>query len=317
MLIHSGKETEFFYNKGNSDYLLVTFNEIALLADGTSYWGKPMIEQNGISAIGVVSRKPNFFMPRDDIDEFLARHGDLIRNFKGDIVLMGHSMGAFGAIKFSKAFGADTVIASCPIYSLNRSVRRSPVRPTEPFYIPELHDDMHPKLGELSGRIFYLYDPWHPWSKSPARFQEIGYPDLHFIKLPFTDHETIKVFAADDLMLKLIEKARRGDAAELQKFASDRRRKWKLRLQIDTAKRALRNPKSAWRIYEGHQDAFSAAYMLLLSRALADRMPREAERIARRMTEIAPNFVPGQKQLASLHAQRNRLTELSPPDRAS
>lgn len=309
MLLHSGRHTEFFYNEGRSDYLLVTFNEIALLADGKNYWGKPMIEERGISAIGIVSRKPDWFLPRDDIDEFLSRHGALLRTFKGRIVLLGHSMGAFGAIKYSRAFGAGTVIASCPTYSLNPIARGRTDRDTPPFYIKEIHEDMHPKLDELAGRIFVLYDRWHAWRKSFEKFREMGYPGMSFVNIPFVDHEAIKIFARDDRMPKLIDLARAGNEKALTDFARECRKASALRLQIVAARRAVAQPASAWRIYRNNPARFSPAYMLLLSRALAPTMPAEAEELARLIVEKAPDFVPGQKQLAALLGQERHISD--------
>ena len=313
MLIHSARNTEFFFHEGRSNYLLVTFNEIALLADGKSYWGKPMIERENITAIGVVSRKPDWFMPGDDIREFLTRHGDILRGFKGDIVLVGHSMGAFGAIKFSKAFGATTVIASCPIYSLNPAMRGRTDRPDPPFYVEALHKDMHPRREELGGRIYILRDPWHNWRRSFEKYRDIGYDGLSFVDLPFTDHETIKIFARDERFPRLIALARSGDEAPLKAFVRQCRYASSLRLQIVAAHRAIRHPASAYRIWTGNRERFSAPYMLLLSRALAATMPGEAQEIARRMVEVAPGFAPGQKQLAALMGQERQIVDARSP----
>lgn len=314
MLIHSGADMEFFHHPGRSDFLLVTFNEIGLLADGRNYWGKPMIEANGISAIGIVSRTPNWFLPPDDIDRFLEQHGHILNGFKGRIVLAGHSMGGYGAIKYSGKFGASTVIATCPQYSLNRKARgQTGDGPPDPFYVEALHEDMHPKLHELAGRIFILYDPWHPWKNSFRKFTEMGYRGMNLVKAPFTDHDTIKIFARNERFLELIRLCRTGEAGAVENFVRLCRKNSNLRSSALAIRIALRHPQKAWAIYSAAPEKFSPIYLVLLSRALMNAMPAEAAMLAERAVKIAPDFKLGERHLAALKTQEAFSEQLLAP----
>src|SRR5690606_4813947 len=115
------------------------------------------------------------------------------------------------------------------------------------------------------------------------------------------------IFARDERLPTLIYLARSGDETALKAFVRQCRYASSLRLQIVAARRAVRHPASAYRIWTSNRERFSPPYMLLLSRALAATMPGEAQEIARHMVEVAPAFTPGQKQLAALMGQERQL----------
>jgi len=49
-----------------TETVFVTFNEMGISAKGTKYWGDAFFEKSRISAIGVMSKKPNWY-PEDDM----------------------------------------------------------------------------------------------------------------------------------------------------------------------------------------------------------------------------------------------------------
>jgi len=152
MMIYSGADTEAFLNEGDSDYLLVTFNEISFIANGSRYWGKPLIERNRINAIGIASRTPSWFLP-SEISDICNRSRPILDRFKGRIVLSGHSMGAYGAIKYSGLFGASTVVATVPQYTIDRSILENDPRPPNPYFHPGRHRGMHPRRMNCPARF--------------------------------------------------------------------------------------------------------------------------------------------------------------------
>jgi hypothetical protein len=278
MLIHSGKDMEFFFNDGGSDYLLVTFGELAFLADGKRYWGKPMIERHNIAAIGIAARTPNWF-PHQDIDEFLARHRSILDRFKGRIVLAGHSMGGYGAIKHSRRFGASTVVATVPQYTLDRSSLPNNTRPAIPYFRPELHTGMEPKPEELSGEIYIVADLGHSGRPQFDAYARMALPQIHIFNVPSTGHETVVVFARQDRFLDLVTLCRARDDSGIRRLIRTCRKGSDLRVTTIAMKAAGRRPDLAIKIYRQHENRFPPAYMSLLAQGLQDTRPAEATAI--------------------------------------
>ena len=61
MLVFSDENLEVIHRPGSSPYLLVTFNEMEMKANGSRFWGQRFCEKIDISALGFISRRPNWF----------------------------------------------------------------------------------------------------------------------------------------------------------------------------------------------------------------------------------------------------------------
>lgn len=285
MLIHAGKDMEFFRHEGASDYLLVAFGEIAYLADGKNYWCKPMIERRRVNAIGIAARTPNWF-PRSDLDTFVATHRDLLDRFAGRIVLAGHSMGGYAAVKYSALFKATTVVATAPQYSLDRRILPNDTRPPVPYFDPALHNGMQPTSEDMSGNIFIFCDMQHSGRPQFDAFAAMNDPRIRIINVPSVGHEVAKVFAIDDGFIDLIDLCREGDERKIRRFGRLRRKPLPLRLATIALRAVERRPDLALALYRKHKQRFAPIYVALLAKMIAPSRPLEARELAREAQEM-------------------------------
>jgi hypothetical protein len=307
MMIYSGADTEAFLNEGDSDYLLVTFNEISFIANGSRYWGKPLIERNRINAIGIASRTPSWFLP-SEISDICNRSRPILDRFKGRIVLSGHSMGAYGAIKYSGLFGASTVVATVPQYTIDRSILENDPRPPNPYFHPGRHRGMHPRPHELSGEIFIFCDLGHFERPHFDKYMALDYPRKHIFHVPYTDHELPRIFAREERFLRLIELCRHGGEQEIRRFLRESRIGADLRIVTIAQRLAPRRPDLALKLYHAHRQKFTPVYMSLLARALGPSRAAEAREIAREAVALAPKLA-GLPQISALLAAQGRTGE--------
>lgn len=307
MLIHSGRDMEFLFHSGDTDYLLVSFGEIAYLADGKNFWGKPMVERRRVNAIGVSARSPNWF-PRADVEEFAARHRDLLDRFKGRIVTVGHSMGGYAAIKHSRLLGASTVVVTAPQYTIDRAAIPNDTRQPIPYFRPELHTGMHPKPDEMSGEIYIFCDLQHSGRPQFDAYASLRLPNIHIVNVPSVGHEVSRVFARDDGFLDLVGLCRAGDRAAINRFVRKHRKPLPLRTATVALRAAKRRPDLALRIYDLHKKRFGPIYIAMLSKALTASRPAAADALLLDALALKPDLA-GTSFVSSLLASRGRSTE--------
>jgi hypothetical protein len=303
MLIHSGEGFDVFRHDGASPYLLVTFNEVGRLGDGVWYWGQPIVEAHNISTIGIASRLRDWFR-NPGIDRFLAEHPDLFRNFPGDVVAVGYSMGAYGAIKYSRAINASTVVAICPQYTMD-AAGMGDTRAPHKFFDPVLHRNMEPRPEEMSGRIYVLHDPHYNNDLVHVRaLAATGHQSVIPVAVPFADHEVQLLFTEGRALVELIEACRSGDKARIGAFIRATRKRWPLRASKAALATAGKRPVVAARIYANYPAAFRPIDLGALAHRVKGRMPDFAERLFTRAIELAPKVEQFKTAIAALRRSR-------------
>lgn len=242
-LIYDGDDVVVRRDEGASDWTLVTFNEVSMVAAGGRYWGQSFARKAGLTAIGFVTKSLNWFPTPATMQaiEAIAPH---LRPDRPR-VLYGHSMGAYAAIKFSRALRAETVVASCP---------QSTIDPTETGtltayarYFSEKNRGMRIEAGDVGGRIILLYDPCDANDAFHAG-RIAGFAGVRLIPMRHTAHEAIRCFASSAEALRLIDLCRREAGPELLRFVAGRRRLYGARARNVALALAKRRPHWALRI---------------------------------------------------------------------
>lgn len=54
MLVYADENLEVIHRRGGSPYLLVTFNEMEMQANGSRFWGQRFCEKADIAALGFI-----------------------------------------------------------------------------------------------------------------------------------------------------------------------------------------------------------------------------------------------------------------------
>lgn len=120
-MTHSSRETLYrglhvtvIAGDRRSDTVFVTFNPLIGITSGDTFWSESFLHKQRVDAIGIVSSEPDWF----PADEMLSAVEAVKRHTAGRRVLTyGFSRGGYGALKFSRALGAERAIAFCPKFT--------------------------------------------------------------------------------------------------------------------------------------------------------------------------------------------------------
>lgn len=216
MLIYSDENLEVIHRPGRSPYLLVTFNEMEIQANGSRYWGQRFCEKADISALGFISRRPNWF-PAASVIKAVEAAAPILKAAP-ERILYGHSQGGYAALRYRRRFNATTAIAFCPQVSIdpksvpydNRFVRH---------FSPELHGNMGISPDQAAGRAYIFYDPFHAIDRRHAERIAFLQPETHLVPVHMTGHGTVRVFTGTERALSLIAACRTEDHPALRALA--------------------------------------------------------------------------------------------------
>lgn len=167
------------------DVLIVTFNEM-WFDSVEGFWGEKVLNKIGVASRGVVSKGPNWF-PQD---ETLAALAPIVEHAKAyrRVILYGFSMGAYGAIKYSRLFDNPVVLAFSPQASINPKDLGGLDDRYEPFYNSDVHQNMLISESDIRGRVLAFYDPYLPPDKLAA---DLLPSCVERVPLRFASHETV------------------------------------------------------------------------------------------------------------------------------
>lgn len=158
MIVFSDENLEVIYRAGSSPYLLVTFNEMEMKANGSRFWGQRFCEKADISVLGFISRRPNWF-PAASIVKGVESVTPILRAAP-ERILYGHSQGGYAALRYRRRFDATVAIAFCPQVSINPKAVPFDNRFVRHFS-PELHANMGIAPDHAAGRAYLFFDPFH------------------------------------------------------------------------------------------------------------------------------------------------------------
>jgi hypothetical protein len=242
-----------FYDRGG-DLLLITFNEIGMVANGKTFWCESPAKKLNISVVGFVTSYPNWF-PEEDTDICISALERVIGNRPFNRVTFGLSQGGYAAIKYSKRLKSRTCISFSPQSSINPEDVQD--RRFIKFFRPEIHSTMVLCKEDTSGEIFVFYDPYN--SNDADHYRSIAHNiNVHEIKIPFAGHGSIRPFVGTATIKTLIDAC------------------------------ILRDERILYRLYkEIKVTSPDRPYFMAL--ALSSRRPRVALQIFKRYCNIRPN----------------------------
>lgn len=213
MLIYSDDNLEVFHRPGSSAYVLATFNEMEMQANGSRYWGQRFCEKADITALGFISRRPNWFPAASMVKARIAA-GPILRQ-ASERILYGHSQGGYAALRYRRLLAADVAIAFCPQISIDPS--------TVPFdgrfmrhFEPSLHDGMAIMPEHAAGLAYVFYDQFHAVDREHAERIAAVQERTRLVQVPMTGHGTVRAFAGTARGLALVEACRAEDASGLR-----------------------------------------------------------------------------------------------------
>jgi tetratricopeptide (TPR) repeat protein len=185
------------------------------------------------------------------MEELCEAARPLFRQYRS-ICLYGFSMGAYGAIKYSRMIGAQTVVAFSPQHTIDPAqayASRSYTR----FFDQQIHRDVTIQPQDLGGNIFVFYDPFHK-----SDYHAVGHiascGDIRKIPVPFVGHTSVVPFTEARKGLDILRLCMEGDVGPLYRLSREVRRGCKPRLGNMVFAMVARHPLWALSLCRNHAE---------------------------------------------------------------
>ncbi|HXV48471.1 MAG TPA: hypothetical protein VEB61_06675 [Candidatus Binatia bacterium] len=220
MLLYSDENLEVIHRPGSSPYLLVTFNEMEMQANGSRFWGQRFCEKADVAALGFISRRPNWF-PAASIVKAVEKAAPILRAAP-ERILYGHSQGGYAALRYRRRFDATIAIAFCPQISIDPKAVPFDGRFARHFS-PNLHSNMGIAPDHAAGRGYLFFDPFHAIDRRHAERIAALQAETRLVPVHMTGHGTVRAFTGTARALSLIEACRADDLMGLRALAREAR----------------------------------------------------------------------------------------------
>lgn len=218
MILYADENLELIHRPGSSPYLLVTFNEMEMSANGSRFWGLRFCDKLDIAALGFVSRRPNWF-PAESVVKAVAAAAPVLRQAP-ERILYGHSQGGYAALRYRRRLGASISIAFCPQFSIDPAAVPFDGRFARHFS-PVLNANMGIAPDHAAGRAYVFHDPFHAVDRRHAEKIAALQAETRLLRVPMTGHGTVRAFAGTARGVSLIEACRADDLAGLRRLARE------------------------------------------------------------------------------------------------
>ncbi|WP_146222654.1 hypothetical protein [Komagataeibacter swingsii] len=221
-IVYEDDELKCFFRSDSSRFLLITFNDMIFDSRGDRFFADTVAINANISALGIVSKKANWF-PKNSMDLCYESAEKIISAFD-KIVIYGASMGGYAAIKYSKLFGADTVISLCPQWSIDAEECNL----VDDYWKCHFRSDMK-NMGiqsdDMQGSIFIFVDNLHKTDMFHALRIKKESGNVQIVNVPLVGHDITPVMSGTESMKKIIECCINRDIGALKNISRERRRK--------------------------------------------------------------------------------------------
>lgn len=199
-IIYDSEHTELHFIEGNKEFLLITFNNFAVLADGKRFWGEKFVKDNNLTCLSFMSKDQSWF-PRSQMMDLIKFVIPIIEKHS-TVVLYGNSMGGYAVLKYGALLRATHTLSVNPQVTIEPSLLNSDER-----FVTYYRDDIHAGMRvnyEDTGRINYVvYDPHCVEDYEHIRFIE-SFDNIRLLPMTYTNHYGIRVVAESNKIYEVI-----------------------------------------------------------------------------------------------------------------
>jgi tetratricopeptide (TPR) repeat protein len=197
----------------SSPYLLITFAPSTLTANGNRFWGDNLVAKTNIAAVGLIAKKPNWY-PRASVEAAEFRCREYVQSYS-ERVTYGASMGAFGAIRYARLFGATTSIAFAPQYSINPKLVQEWDRRFTRYFDADIDPSSTISGSDVSCVTYLFYDKFYEVDRRSAELISAINDKVRLINVPMVGHQPIELFSGTKKAIKMLDACRSGDLPDL------------------------------------------------------------------------------------------------------
>jgi hypothetical protein len=259
VLFFSSKHLEAHFLDRGSEWLLITFNEMGMKANGREFWAKSLAERLDISAVGFVSHEPNWF-PRDETVAAIRALNNTVSARFPVRVGYGLSQGAHAILRYKSELRLTVGLAFSPQASIDPSEIADPR--FNRFFDPNLHSCMIPTNKSDAAQVYVFYDPMDDLDRQHVVLMR-GRIDFVEIALPFIGHSSSVPFAKTSIMQTLFTAAVADDHRSIREICAIARRCSPSRPYLLCHHLHKRHPVTALRVFEKYRDHSNESWWLI------------------------------------------------------
>ncbi len=238
-IVYEDDEIRLVWQPGRTGYVLITFSDLVTPADGDRFYADTPVRKAGITALGVVAKRGNWF-PAVNMQAARPVFERLLGPYASRVTY-GGSMGGYAAIKFSRLLGATEAIALCPQWTLDAAEFEGGAPGWENYFTPTMRG-MGIRAGDVSGQVFVFVDLFDPRDALHCRMIQQNCPGLQVINVPMVGHHITAALAGTQNLRDLIAACRARQVPDLIRLSRSLRRDIRLRLRVIAAKAISRHP---------------------------------------------------------------------------
>lgn len=252
MIHYEGSDIVVHHMHSKSDFVCITFPPIGYASEAkSSFFAKNPLEKSGISSIGVMSKKENWFYTEDPSEETDAINAilELTRKY-AHTVIFAASMGAHAALRYSSRLSAKAVFVLGPKWSIDPAMfSRVPAHLVEAHFRPWMKGmALHADATRNVERVYLGYDPQDAIDSAHAEKIISVIPNVISIKFPHAGHYLPPVLSGTNNLENIIYGLRELPSTSFVHLVQKIRRRHINMLRITVARFAKKHPYSALRL---------------------------------------------------------------------
>lgn len=221
MVFYDTEKLHAIHHKGDPRHGTLIQFSAAILAQGKEpLWAKAFFSRWKGDAILITPRGKDYFPPT-----LMGPLLSALPALPNPVIVMGSSMGGYGALKYSAELGADAVIAFAPQFSV--SPHEAPFDPgRHGFYNAELHGDMAIRPEDISGEVAIFYDPEVNWDTLHTQAIVGAVKGAKVVTARYGGHELIELFKTEPSLAGAVERTLQGSVQALQQYCTDHKKRF-------------------------------------------------------------------------------------------
>ncbi|MCO5979127.1 hypothetical protein [Ideonella oryzae] len=199
--------------------VVVCFNWGKFQTEGDRFYADELICNLRMSAVGIVSKRPHWYLC-DEWPQALAAAREAMASHVLKVGY-GYSMGAYAALKHSKALGLDRVLAFSPQWSVDPE--EAPWDERKDWAFTPSMKGMGVRAGDRAGRAYLFVDPgfaldwWHVERLLPAG-------DNVLVPMRHCGHDTMRMLTGRESMGPILQACLHAKPADALDIVRRRRR---------------------------------------------------------------------------------------------
>ncbi len=241
MIVYSGEDLVVHHVEGETRDVIITFGPAAVthLAETEIFCERP-IRKSKVSAIGITTRHDHWYFSETDEGNVIHEVKKLIAKYRR-VIILGYSMGAHAAIRFSRLFNAYSVLSLSPKWSLDRQECEC----IEDRYVEKNFISIMKGMGlrrpQTHGSIFVAYDP-NDYIDNYHGEMVARHIDCTILKMFYCGHGTIGHLSGTRNFKSIFDALSCDNPSEIVAVASVIRRRHKFTFQNVIGKARRQHP---------------------------------------------------------------------------